>query len=141
MISVTLEENIDPHFLTGRASKMEKALAWQIMKDTTEFQPALTGSFTIRTYVVGNRIVYPGPYARYLWHGKAMVNAATGKGPMYIPEVGYRWPRGAILKPTNRDLNFNTSMHAKAQSHWMDASRKQNMAKWKRIGAKVYTNG
>lgn len=141
MITITLEENIDPHILEGRASKLERALAWQILKDTTEFVPALTNSLTIRSHVIGNRIVYPGPYANYLWHGVAMVNAATGKGPMYIPEVGYRWPKGAILKPTNRPLKFNTSVHAKAQSHWMDASCAQNMAKWAKMGAKIYTDG
>ena len=142
MITVTLEESIKPaEILKGSATRLEKALAWQILKDTTEFLPALTGSFTIRSHVIGNRIVYPGPYARYLWHGVAMVNSKTGKGPMYIPEVGYRWPRGAILKPTTRPLKFNTAMHAKAQSHWMDASTVQNMEKWKRMGAKIYANG
>lgn len=141
MIRVTLEKNINPAFLSGRATKLERALAWQILKDTVPFVPALTGSFSIRSHVIGNRIVYPGPYARYLWHGKVMVNAATGKGPMNIPEIGYRWPRGAILKPTGRDLKFNTSMHAKAQSHWMDASKAQNMARWARMGVKIYTDG
>jgi hypothetical protein len=142
MITVTLEESIKPaEILEGRATRLERALAWQILKDTAEFLPALTGSFTIRSHVIGNRVVYPGPYARYLWHGVAMVNSKTGKGPMYIPEVGYRWPRGAILKPTTRPLKFNTAMHAKAQSHWMDASRAQNMGKWKRMGAKIYANG
>ena len=141
MIRVTLEKNINPAFLSGRATKLERALAWQILKDTVPFVPALTGSLSIRSHVIGNRIVYPGPYARYLWHGKVMVNAATGKGPMNIPEIGYRWPRGAILKPTGRDLKFNTSMHAKAQSHWMDASKAQNMARWARMGVKIYTDG
>ena len=141
MIRITLEYSIDPNMLTGRATKLEQALAWQILKDTTEFQPALTGSFTIRSRVIGNRIIYPGPYARYLWYGKAMKNAVTGKGPMRIPDVGYRWPRGAILAPTGRDLVFNTSMHAKAQSHWMDASRVQNMRKWEKMGVKIYTDG
>lgn len=141
MITVTLEENIDGGILTGRASKLENALAWQILKDTDQYVPALTGSFAIRSHVVGNRIVYPGPYARYLWYGKAMMNAATGKGPMKIPEVGYRWPRGAVLAPTGRDLNYTTSMHAKAQSHWMDASKQQNMKRWAEMGAKIYTDG
>lgn len=141
MISVTLEKNIDPALLTGRAKKVENALAWQILKDTDEFVPALTGSFAIRSHVIGNVIVYPGPYANYLWHGVAMVNSKTGKGPRYIPEVGWRWPKGAILKPTSRPLKFNTSVHAKAQSHWMDASRAQNMERWKEIALKVYTNG
>lgn len=141
MIRITLEQNIDPTLLTGRATKLERALAWEILKDTDQFVPALTGSFAIRSRVIGNYIIYPGPYARYLWHGVAMVNSATGKGPMKIPEVGYRWPRGAILAPTTRPLKFNTSVHAKAQSHWMDASRAQNMAKWAKLGARIYTDG
>lgn len=141
MIRISVKENIDPNLLTGRASKLEKALAWQILKDTDEFVPALTGVFAGMAHVIGNVIIYTGPQVHYLWHGVAMVNSATGKGPRYIPEVGWRWPKGAILKPTNRPLNFNTSMHAKAQSHWMDASRAQNMKKWDKIALKVYTDG
>lgn len=141
MIRIELEQNIDPSLLSGRATKLESALAWQILKDTNDFVPALTLSFANRSRVIGNRIIYPGPYARYLHEGKVMVNAATGKGPMKIPEVGYRWPRGAILRPTNRNLKFNTSVHAKATDHWMDASKAQNMNKWKRMGAKIYTDG
>lgn len=141
MIRITLEANIDPKILDGNATRLERALAWQIHKDTIPFLPALTLSLTQRSRVQGNHIIYPGPYARYLWYGKVMVNALTGKGPMYIPDVGYRWPRGAILKPTERDLKFNTSVHADATSHWMDVSRKRNMKKWERMGATFYTNG
>ncbi len=141
MIRISLEKGIDPQLLKGRASKLENALAWQIHKDTIPFIPALTLSLTQRSRVQGNYIIYPGPYARYLWYGKVMVNAATGKGPMYIPEVGYRWPRGAILKPTERDLKFNTSVHSQATSHWLDASKKKNMRRWAAMGARIYTNG
>ena len=141
MIQITLDENIDLTGMKIRATKLENALAWQIHKDTVPFVPALTGSFSNRSHVIGNRIIYPGPYARYLWHGVAMVNSKTGKGPRYIPEVGWRWPRGAILKPTSRPLKFNTSMHAEAQSHWMDASRARNMKRWAEMGARIYVNG
>ena len=141
MIRITLDTNIDPKILDGNATRLERVLAWQIHKDTIPFLPALTLSLTQRSRVQGNHIIYPGPYARYLWYGKVMVNAATGKGPMYIPDVGYRWPRGAILKPTERDLKFNTSVHTDATSHWMDVSRKRNMKKWERMGATFYTNG
>ena len=141
MIRITLEENIDLTGMNIRATKLENALAWQIHKDTVPFVPALTGSFSNRSHVIGNRIIYPGPYAGYLWRGVAMVNSKTGKGPRYIPEVGWRWPRGAILKPTSRPLKFNTSMHAEAQSHWMDASRARNMKRWAEMGARIYVNG
>lgn len=141
MIRISVKKNIDPSLLTGRASKVEKALAWQILKDTDVFVPARTGTFARMAHVIGNAIVYTGVQANYLWHGVAMVNSKTGKGPRYIPEVGWRWPKGAILKPTNRPLNFDRSMHAKAQSHWVDASRAQNMKKWEKIALKVYTDG
>ena len=141
MISVTLDKNFDPALLNGRASKLESALAWQILKDTNDFVPALTLSLANRSRVSGNRIIYPGPYARYLHEGKVMVNSKTGKGPMKIPEVGYRWPIGAILMPTSRNLKFNTSVHANATDHWMDASKAKNMNKWEKMGAKIYAKG
>lgn len=132
MIRISVKENIDPNLLTGRATKLEKALAWQILKDTVPLVPALTGSFSNRSHVIGNWIIYPGPYARFLYYGKVMI----------YPPTGSTWaPKGASKVPTNRPLNFNTSMHAKAQSHWMDASRAQNMKKWDKIALKVYTDG
>ena len=141
MIYTTLEKNIDPALLKGRATKLELALTIQIHKDTDEFVPALTKSLAQRSHTIANRIIYPGPYARYLHEGKVMVNSKTGKGPMYIPEVGYRWPHGAILMPTKRNLKFNTSVHAKATDHWMDHSRAQNMKRWERMGGRIYTDG
>lgn len=141
MIRISVKKNIDPNLLTGRASKVEKALAWQILKDTDEYVPARTGVFAAMAHVIGNVIIYTGRQVHYLWHGVAMVNSATGKGPRYIPEVGWRWPKGAILAPTDRPLNISTSMHAKAQSHWMDASSAHNMKKWEKIALKVYTDG
>ena len=142
MIRIELDTVFDPKkVLEGRASKLEFALAIQIHKDTRRFVPALTESFNNRSHTIGNRIVYPGPYGHYLHEGKVMVNAKTGKGPMYIPEVGYRWPKGAILRRTDRDLTFNTSVHPDAQSHWMDASKRKNMKRWEAMGARIYANG
>lgn len=141
MLKITLENNIDPNLLSGRASKTEKALAWQIMKDTARFVPAATLSLTNRTYVKGSTIIYPGPYARYLYYGVRMVNAATGKGPRYIPEVGWRWPKGATLRPTTTPLHISTAVHADATSRWMEASIARNMERWEEIGKRIYTDG
>lgn len=128
---------IDPTMLNLPCTVAESVLANQVLKDTMPYVPALTMSLSQRSHVEGNTIVYPGPYARYLYYGKAMVNAATGKGPMYIPEVGYRWPRGATLVPTSRDLVFTTAVHGKAQSHWFEASKAQNMKKWEDVFEKA----
>lgn len=141
MIRVDLIKNIDPNLLTGRATKLEKAMAWQIMKDTARFVPAMTLSLTNRTYVKGNYIIYPAPYARYLYYGVRMVNAKTGKGAMYIPEVGYRWPKGATLRPTSEPLHISTAVHKDATSHWMEASKARNMKNWEKVAKRIYTDG
>ena len=141
MIHVDLQKNIDPNLLSGRATKLEKAMAYQVMKDTRQFVPADTMSLNNRTFVRGNYIVYPAPYARYLYYGKRMVNAKTGKGPRYIPEVGWRWPKGATLRPTEQDLHISTAVHKNATSHWMDAAKKRFLKAWTRIAARIYTDG
>lgn len=122
--------------LARACSRAESVLAQQVMKDTIPFVPALTGSLMVRTRIhpeyrgeiVGNSIVYPGPYARFLYYGKVMVDPATGS--TYAPKGGHK-------VTTDRNLVFNTTMHPQAQAHWFDASKAQNMEKWVRVADKA----
>lgn len=114
--------------LASACSRAEHVLAQQVMKDTTPFVPALTGSLTQRTRVVGNEVIYPGPYSRFLYNGKVMVDPATGSA--YAPKGGHK-------VVTDRDLVFNTTMHPQAQSHWFEASKAQNLEKWARVAEKA----
>ena len=133
--------NIDPALLVDACSVAEKKLAIQVMKDTVPYVPALTGTFSNMTRVIGNQIVYTGVMARYLWEGKVMVDSETGKGARYLgEEIGYRHRRGATLVPTDRNLNYSKSMHPKATSHWFNASKAANMQKWLKI-AKLLIRG
>lgn len=130
--------------LASTAIKVERLLAEQIAKDTEDFVPMLTGSLKNRTQVKDNKIIYPGPYARYLYYGKVMVDSETGRGPMHFTgkdgnEV-IRFRKGAVLQPTERDLEYTTAFHKNAQSHWYEASKAQNFGKWKRIAAKAVTH-
>lgn len=123
------------------SGKAQHAVAALAGKDTSPYVPALTGSLDMRTRVIDNMIVYPGPYARYLYYGKVMVDASTGKGPMRITakdgtEV-IRFRKGATLKPTSRPLKYSKKMHSKAQSHWFEASKAANLEKWIRAAGKV----
>lgn len=135
------------------STKAEHALATQISKDTEPFVPARSKSLVNRsgprltdaTTVVGNQIIYPGPYARYLYYGKVMVDIKTGKGPMRIvgkdgsEEIRFR--KGSKLRPTDRPLNISQSVHPKAQSHWFEASKVENLKKWEQEAAKLVKNG
>lgn len=123
--------------IQNRATNAELIIATQVMKDTEKYVPALTGSLSARTHLEGSQIVYPGPYARYLYYGKRMVDSETGRGPFYIQGVGYRFRRGATLVPTNTDLHFNTSMHPLATSHWFEVSKGNNLEKWIRVAGRA----
>lgn len=103
-------------------------LAEQMEQDTKPFVPMLTGSLTQRTRVVGNGIIYPGPYARFLYYGKAMVDPNTGS--TYAP-------KGGTKAVTERNLVFNHTAHPQAQAHWCEASKAQNLDKWLRVAEKA----
>lgn len=125
--------------LRASESPAAHALAVQVAKDTEPYVPMRTGLQVDRTQVEGNLVVYPGPYARYLYMGKVMVDSRTGKGPMKIVDGNgnefIRFRKGARLVATGRDLNISTAVHPKAQAKWIEASKAQNLKKWKRVAA------
>ncbi len=103
------------------SDKAAHTVALQVKKDTSPFVPALTGSLDARTRVEKDKIIYPGPYARFLYEGKIMVD----------PNTGSPWAqKGTTKMLTSRDLVFSRAMHANAQSHWFEASKAQNLDKW-----------
>ena len=113
-------------------TKAEHIVAIQVQKDTSPFVPFLTGSLDQRTRVVGNEVIYPGPYARFLYYGKVMVDPETGS--TYAPKGGTK-----VL--TDKDLVFDKYYHAQAQSHWFEASKAENLEKWIRVADKAVKNG
>lgn len=123
--------------LQKRKTAAVQAVAVQVMKDTDPYVPFLTGSLVQRTHLDGDTIVYPGPYARYLYYGKRMVDSQTGRGPYYIPGVGYRFRKGATLVATNDDLHFNKAGHPQATSHWFEVSKAANMERWERVAERA----
>lgn len=114
--------------LAAASTAAEHTVAVQVAKDTEPYVPALTKSLANRTKVKGGYIIYPGPYARFLYYGKLMID----------PETGSAWARkGATKAVTGKNLKFNTAVHSKAQDHWFEASKAQNLDKWKRVARKA----
>ena len=127
--------------LARDADKAERTVTIQAAKDTEPYVPMLTGSLKNRAVVQGNLIIYPGPYARYLYYGKKMVDARTGKGPMhFIGQNGnevIRFHKGAKLRPTGEDLTYTKTAHPNAQAHWFEASKAQNLEKWLEVAKRA----
>ena len=118
--------------IAAACSKAEHVLAQQVMKDTAPFVPARNKMLDKGTRVVGNMVVYPGPYARYLYYGKLWLDPLTGSS----------WVKhGKHKAPTNIDLKFNRTVHRQAQSHWCEASKAQNLDKWLKVAEKAAKDG
>ena len=93
-----------------------------VLRRIQKYMPYRTGA-TIKTMIAQTdinkpEIVLDVPFGRYLYHGKVMVNAETGKGPPVIPGVGPRWPRGTVLKVTDRDLEYTKTKNPNAGPYW-----------------------
>lgn len=122
--------------LASVCTKAEHNVAEMVEKDTVPFVPALTGSLMLRTRthperngeLIGSTIIYPAPYARFLYYGKVMVDPTTGS--TYAPKNGTK-------VVTDRNLVFSKAMHPQAQSHWFEASKAQNLGKWVRAAKKA----
>ena len=93
-------------------TRAEHVLAEQMEKDTQPFVPFRTGSLNERTKVIGNEIIYPGPYARYLYYGKVMVDE-NGNGPMKF--VGNAQFDGGSVTHNGKDIG-NTHKHSGVQT-------------------------
>lgn len=108
--------------------RVSHAVAVQIAKDTEPFVPARNKSLVNRTQVVDNMVIYPGPYARFLYYGKLMID----------PDTGSAWARpGATKVVTGTDLDIKTDVHGLAQSHWFEASKAMNKKKWVKVAEKA----
>ena len=117
-----------PQSIQKECSQAAHIVAQQAAKDTEPFVPAETLSLSNRTRVDGARIIYPGPYARYLYYGKLMVDPNTGSA--YAPKGGTK-----VL--TDKNLVFSKSVHPQAQARWFEASKAQNMSRWERVAEKA----
>lgn len=114
--------------IAGACTKAENVLAQQVMKDTVPFVPASSKMLTQLTRVSGNLVIYQGPYARFLYYGKVMVDPNTGS--TYAP-------KGGTKVITDRDLVFRKDVHPQAQAHWFEVSKAQNLEKWLQIADKA----
>lgn len=57
---------------------------------------------------------------------------------MVDPKTGSSYaPKGGTKVVTDKDLVFSKVMHDKAQSHWFEASKAENLEKWVRVADKA----
>lgn len=120
--------------LSARLDKAQMWLAEQVLQDCRAVMPLLTGSLQQRSHTEdnGRKVVFPGPYGRYQYMGKVMVDAETGSGPRKIPtgpggEFVFRYRKGAKLVATERDLKYT---NPEARAKWFEVAKARNKDYW-----------
>lgn len=94
----------------------QQMLGEHILNASRALMPNRTGVLKMSSHTEdgGRRIVFPGPYARYQWGGKVMVD----------PETGSPWARKGVKKVlTDRPLIYGDP---NAVDHWTDQAWAQD---------------
>lgn len=119
--------------LDRRVQEAQKWLGDRVLESCRACMPLATGSLQQRSHTEddGRKVVFPGPYARYQYGGKIMVDSVTGKGPRRIPtapgEYILRFRKGATLIPTSRPLKYSNPA---AVPKWFDVAKQRHGQAW-----------
>ena len=131
---VRVEVNIDLSEFPPRFVRAQQQLGEMVLASSKVYMPLLTGSLQQRSYVDdgGRKVVFPGPYGRYQYGGRVMVDSVTGKGPAMIHdrngvEIGLRFRKGATLVPTERRLTYS---QPNAQAEWFEPAKAKDLPMW-----------
>lgn len=110
----------DFNSLDKRLERAKYILTECVISSSRAFMPLRTGNLQQRTRSNAShtRVTFPGPYARFLYYGKVMVDPLTGSP----------WARrGAKKVVTNRNLRFS---QPNATAHWFEVAKKRDLNKW-----------
>ena len=112
-------------------SASQRALDGQILTDMVQYIPMQTGHLTSETIAVNKENIGTGElvldtteYARYLYHGKLMVDPVTGSS----------WARRGTKKVlTDRDLSYSISAHGQAGKQWFERAKNDRKRTWLKV--------
>lgn len=97
----------------------KSAIDWSL-----QYAPWKTGTLAKSPYsattIGSGKIIYPGPYARYLYYGEVYgPNIPIFEDDSGIP-TRYFSPPGQKKHPTGRELQYNTDTNPLAGSFWFE---------------------
>lgn len=116
----TVRVNIN---LSATEQRLREAQQWfgdRVLEDCRSLMPLQTGSLQQRSHTQydGSQVVFPGPYARFQYGGRVMVDPVT-----HSP-----WARAGVKKIlTERPLTYSNPA---AVPYWFDEAKARFGASW-----------
>ena len=136
MASVVIHVDIDIDKIKAKLDKANKDFTKNVAKDIeSKFLPKLTGSLAERTRVLDDKIIYPGPYAHYLWEGILYVDHQTGAAGFLLPDGTWRSRAGITKVKSGKSLVFT---RASAKPHWIEPAKAEFMSRWEEAYKKSF---
>ena len=120
-----LEGHLEDRFGEGSPAQYE----WSriVFYGGVPYMPMVTNNFINLSIIASEplfskgELLYPGPYAHFLWAGEVYVD----------PETGSPWAREGVTKiPAGRPLTYNQEANALAGGAWNTRSANDNYPAW-----------
>ena len=104
-----------------KAGDVQSFHTQNVLRRIKKFMPFRTGvtyKVTVaQTDIRKPEIVTDTPYAKYLFHGKVMIDPAINAAGFMTPE-GWRSRKGCVKVRTNRDLKYFDGKNKQAGARW-----------------------
>lgn len=120
IVDGNIKVNIPLSQFNDRFKEAQQWLGDRVLEDSRAFMSLRTGNLQQRSHVQndGREVVFPGPYARFQFMGKVMVDPVTGSP----------WARAGAKKVlTDRPLTYSSPS---ATDHWFDEAKAQYVDYW-----------
>lgn len=79
------------------------------------------------TQIGSGEVVYPGPYAHYLYYGEVYGPNIPIFGDDSGEPTGFFSPPGQKKQPTGRELQYSTDLNPLAGSYWFERMKADHM--------------
>lgn len=111
--------------------QMQEVIDEKVIEYSIPYCPFDTGTLAYSPYIASmigsGRVVYPGPYAHYLYHGEIY----GPNIPVFDDDSGeptrFFSPKNRKKYPTGRPLRFSPDKNPNAQAHWAEAAKANHM--------------
>jgi len=107
-----------------------------VFDNSVPYMPMLTGNFIDRATAVSEplmshgELLYPPPFAHYLWEGILYIDPETGKAAYFSENYGF-WSRPGVTKePSNIPLEYTQNHNPQAGARWTERAAADNFRAW-----------
>lgn len=119
-VGANFRVNLSLDRFSRQFTEAQQWLGDRVLEDCKAYMSQLTGGLQQRSHTEedGKKVVFPGPYGRFQYGGKVMVDPVTGSP----------WARkGAKKVLTDRPLKYS---NPQATDHWFDTAKAQHGEYW-----------